>query len=174
MTNELSFQFTPTIQDYVRSYQSYQLRRKILLVMFAGLALFEVCLFFALIGGPFSHHLVLWAVLIPIPLFFLFFFAAIPLLFIRQIQKTKERFLSRIIWQLDDRQIQIKNDYSETRVDWGTFQELTETKDYYYLIYTANRTLYQFIPKRALASPNMDAAFREIISRNIGKKHSMD
>ena len=171
MADNFSFRFTPTKEDFLKSYRGYQLRHNYIWLILGGSTLLEICLFLSILGGNLGQNALMWGLLIPLPAIFFLFLVWIPSTLVHQIEQNKERILSEIEWRLDDSQILIKNKFGESRFDWGTFQKVIETKDFFYLIYSitkgTNATMYQFIPKRVFLSINDEAAFREIITRKI-------
>jgi len=84
-----------------------------------------------------------------------------------QVQQSENRILDEVQWLLDDTQIIIKDPHTELRVDWGTFRELVELKDYYLLVHTVNKNMFNFIPKRVFESADQEQAFCELVRQNI-------
>lgn len=165
MTGSFSFEFTPTREDYVNSYREFQLGRRNIKLLFGASALLELCLVGALISNI-SNGFWGWAFVVPLPLLYFYFWVWTPNLFGRQVEGDERLFVS-IRWQLDEREIVIKNQFSQTRHDWGDFQGFFETREFFFLIQSVSKGTFNFIPKRAFASPSEEGNFREIIRRNI-------
>jgi hypothetical protein len=166
MTQTISFQFTPAKEDYIRAARTIQMSNKRLWPILVAMVLLELCALSAILGGRLGGSPLNWMFVLPLPLVVLYIFVWGPINLGRQIEKN-ERFTCEVTWQADDSQILVKNKFSETKMDWGTFQRFIETKDCYYLVYTVNKQMSQFVPKRAFKSKEHEAAFREMLKRNI-------
>jgi hypothetical protein len=84
----------------------------------------------------------------------------------------EERLRAKTLYEIDDDGVLIRNDYAETKLDWGSFREFVITEDYYLLVYTLNRSMVQFIPRRAFASEHDEEAFRAILEASLPEVQS--
>jgi hypothetical protein len=83
-----------------------------------------------------------------------------------------ERLSSPVQYEANDEQIMFKNKFSETKLDWGSFCRVIETKDLFLLVYTSNKNCSQMIPKRAFASNDDEQAFRDLVAAKIPAKQN--
>ncbi len=111
-------------------------------------------------------------ILLPLGLFaFLFFYLTFalllqPLIVANRVEKD-ERLSSPVDFVVDEEQILFKNKFTETKLDWGSFQKVIESKSHFLLIYTVNKNMFQIIPKRAFASSEDEQSFRELLNTKI-------
>lgn len=54
---------------------------------------------------------------------------------------------------------------TESRISWDFYTGVWETTDFYFLVY--GKDLFSLIPKRAFRGPRQEAAFRELLRRNL-------
>ncbi len=167
MADPITVQFTPTPEDYVRTYRALQFRHPATRLVYALLTVFELCLVGSLFISRFESNSPLWAAAIPIPILLL---VAVlwPGYNVGRNAKNNERLLAEITWELDDDHVRTANRFAETKYDWGSFQALVENKEYFFLRHSANKRLYNFIPKRAFTSADQMAAFRDLFDRHAG------
>ena len=163
----ISFRFIPTKDDYVHSIRAFFLCdagfKRTLVIM----GIVELLIVVAALAGNLGDGLLLWLLALAMPALLVYLWVILPLNTGRQIEKN-ERFMSETTWELGEDQVLIKNKFSETKMDWGSFQKVVETGDYYLLVYTANKRMFQFIPKRAFESQEHAAAFREVLRQKLG------
>jgi hypothetical protein len=166
MAQTISFQFTPVKGDYIKTTRAIHMSNRQLWPILVAVVLVELCLLSAVLGRRLGDSPLNWMFVLPVPLAVVYIFVWGPINLGRQIEKN-ERLTCEMTWQVDDNQILAKNKFAETKMDWGTFQRFIETKDYYYLVYTINKRMFQFVPKRAFESKEQEAAFREMLKQNI-------
>jgi hypothetical protein len=75
-----------------------------------------------------------------------------------------EQILSPVTYEVDDQQLIIRNQFSETKNDWGTYRKTIETEEHFLLIYAVNPRCFQIIPKRAFASIEDQQTFRKMLN----------
>ncbi len=176
----LSFGFTPNKNDYIKSFQAYYLNNwGIWAVLVLATISLGVIAFLALLSGElrdnFSFAL---AFIIPLIVFiflgcFLLFALVINPLQIANKVKKDERLHSPIQYEVSAEQILFKNQFTETKTDWGSFQKFIETKDVFLLVYSINKRMFQIIPKRAFASSDDEQTFKQLlISKNLKSQNS--
>ena len=81
-----------------------------------------------------------------------------------------ERLGSPVQGQADEEQISFKTQFLETKLDWGSYHKVLESKDQFLLIHSANKNMFQIIPKRAFASVDDERAFRDLLKVKIPEK----
>jgi hypothetical protein len=163
----LTLTFTPTKQDYVKTLRAYYFRQRgtwIMLLVFSGVFVYGI--YTILTSGfdrypPYFYYLPL---LFVIYLLFIFFYS--PSLIGRRVQND-ERLRATATWQVNARQIVIKNRHSLTKLDWSQFQRVIATRNYYLFVYAANRNTIQFLPRRAFASPEQEESFRDMLRKKF-------
>jgi hypothetical protein len=176
----LSFGFTPTKNDYIKAFQAYYLSNWL---TWASLVLVTIIIgvvaFSTLISGKISDGYT-FALSFMLPLIMFMFLGSIllsalvinPLKIANKVEKD-ERLRSPIQYEVSTEQILFKNQYTETKTDWGSFQKYIETENVFLLIYSAHKGMFQLIPKRAFASSEDEQAFKQLlISKNLKSKNS--
>lgn len=169
MADPITVQFTPTPQDYVRTYRALQFRHPATRLVYALLTAFELCLVASLFISRFESNSSLWVAAIPIPLLLLLA-VMWPGYNVGRNARHNERLLAEITWEFNDERVRTANRFAETKYDWGSFQDLVENKEYFFLRHSANKRLYNFIPKRAFTSDGQMAAFRDLFDHHAGAK----
>jgi hypothetical protein len=156
---------TCTEKDYVKAARAIMMRGPASWVLWlVGLGM-TTCVIVALVRSGDTGSFFRFALLLP-AFMVLYTFVLSPMLIARRVRKH-ERLRTEVTWQFSDVDVLMSNKYSEVRIDWGTFQTVRETKEYYLLAYTVNKRVHQFIPKRAFESEEQEEAFRELL-RNHG------
>ena len=82
--------------------------------------------------------------------------------------------LKKVKYVLDSNGIKIITDDSEVKHNWSVFQKVYESKGYYYLVFNANKNMFQFIPKRAFQNKERDDLFSDLISKSIDDTQIID
>ena len=162
----ITVQFIPTKADYVRSVRAYYARQRIVWLTYAILA--ALCVL-ALAAGVFldADYLGLATTLGVVTLISLAFLLLVMPFMAHLQMRWNERSLCETIWQITGDRISITNTFGEATFDWGTFRRVFETRDYYLFSYTANRNLFQILPKRAFVSAEQATAFRKLVERKL-------
>lgn len=172
----LSFGFTPTKDDYLKAFRTFYLSSWPIWALLIFVSLPQaVCIFIAVLRGEFGdgYLLILPAIILltgVIVLISLLFIG--PLRVANKVEKD-ERLHSPVQYECSDEQIHFKDQFSELKTDWASYQQYIESKELFLLIYTANKNMFQIIPKRAFKSPDDEAAFRDLLlSKKIKRKSS--
>lgn len=160
------FRYTPTADDYRKGIASYYFRQTSFLILIGIAGLMFLIGVFLWIGAGFEQapYAPLLVFLLPILLFFSVLLQ--PWLASRQVNKN-ERMRTETTWTVSDDGLLVTTGYGQSKIDWETFGKVVETGDYFLLLYSWNRRLFQIIPKRAFASPDEMADFREYLKRHI-------
>jgi hypothetical protein len=67
--------------------------------------------------------------------------------------------------EFSDEGVQCNTSTTNTQMQWQAYQRVIETKQYYYLV--LSKFVVSVIPKRVFSSAQEEAAFRELIKRNL-------
>jgi hypothetical protein len=78
-----------------------------------------------------------------------------------------ERLRSPVQFQVTEESITIKDSFVESKVDWGSFRKVIETRNYFLLVLTVNKNAFQILPKRAFSSAPDENTFRELLHAKI-------
>jgi hypothetical protein len=81
--------------------------------------------------------------------------------------KKNNRMLSPVAWELDQNNLKFKTAFAESQMDWGTFGKVIESRQYFLLIYSFNKRMFTFLPKRAFTLPEQEGAFRALLKGYI-------
>jgi len=87
----------------------------------------------------------------------------------KQQARGRPRMLAETTWTAEEQQVTIQNQFQESRMDWGAWRACDELAGYFILPLATNRRFFQFIPKRAFASAEQMAAFRDLAARRIAR-----
>jgi hypothetical protein len=166
----LTFTYVPTKADYLKAFRVIYMRSwpvwsVIIIVMLAQ----GICIGSALLRGEVGFEL---GILLPLAIFvFLaiyltFALVVSPLRVANRVEKD-ERLNSPVHYEVSEAQIVFRNQFAETKLDWGSFQKVVESQDHFLLLYTVNKNAFQIIPKRAFGSPEDEQAFRDLLKAKI-------
>jgi hypothetical protein len=176
-----SFEFSYAVdeKDFARAMRTFILRRPQSLIIIIGsslLAGLTLCLILAAIifaptddgvvtsGGATLYLVICMGASLFLPAYLLLL---APYLAKRRIKKHKDMF-GFTAWIMDEEHLTIVSPKSRNEVEWSVFKKVIETKTYYFVVYTMNKNVSQFIPKAAFESPDQEARFREYIERHVG------
>lgn len=109
------------------------------------------------------------AYLLVVPFYLLFVFFIFPFMVATMMEKDN-RFSSPVQYEVDDGQIIYKTQFAETKLEWGSFQKVIESKYFFILVYSTNKKIFQFIPKHAFATTDDEQAFSNYLNIKIPKK----
>lgn len=160
--------FIPNRTDYIQALRDFQIRQRSTWIFLALGAAATVCtLTLMVLQRPFEFNL-----LYIFPVLFLIFFLLI-LFFVNPIRvgdqvRKNERLRSETTWEVDSDQIVIRTAYAESKFDWGTIGQVYESDEHFLMIYSANKRMFQILPKRAFASAEQMAGFRALVELTVG------
>jgi hypothetical protein len=169
----LSFSFVPTKNDYLKAIWTYYFSNSIILVgliflvLLVPLVILSVILLVAL-KSEVGTWLPITAIFILGSGFFAFVLLINPLITANKV-KNNERLNSPVQFEVSGDQLLIKNQFTETKLDWGSFQKVIETKDYFLLVHSVNKNMFQIVPKRAFSSSADEQTFRNLLTIKIPK-----
>jgi len=161
MSKTITLRYSPTTDDHVKGMRTFMLhiaRMRILLLVFALAFVAGVLLF--IFSDTLKSAAVVMIGLFPIFVIFLFVFS--PMQLRRRVQSDR-RLRAERVWELNDDQITIKNNYAEVSLEWSAFSVVKETSDQYVFI----AGTFVFLPKRAFESKEQEAEFRDLVKRHI-------
>ncbi|MBI4761341.1 MAG: YcxB family protein [Chloroflexota bacterium] len=170
----ISFKFLPSKTDYLMSFWAFYFRQW---KQWAGLLF--LALFFTASGLFASiRRDIETGYLAPLPAFFalVITFILIFALLVNpyraaQMVERNERLRSMVEGEASEDRIVLKDQFVETKLDWGSFQEVIEIPEYFILIYSSNKNMFHIIPKRAFKSSNDKLAFQKLLYTKIPKVH---
>ncbi len=169
----ISFRFVPTKDDYIKSFRIFYLNSWPAWAVLIVLVLFQIiCVGSAFVRGDLGFD---FGGIFPVVIFiFLVFYIAFalvinPITVASKVEKD-ERLSSPVQYEVSDEQIMFKNQFSEIKLDWGSFQKVIESKELFLLIHSTNKNMFQIIPKRAFASADDEQAFKNLLNVKIHKK----
>jgi hypothetical protein len=173
----VSFQITP--EDYARAVRAFTLRQPAavialvlsgLLICLTGLVLL-LSVVLLLIGRDLATGAASPLILLPCMAIYLLFPASLllirPFMSARQARKNPDNF-APVTWEVDDGHFRIQSARAKTELAWEVFNKVLETKRYYLLVYAVNKRVFQFVPKQAFESSELETAFRRYVEAHIG------
>ncbi len=163
----LTFRFTPTKEDYIRTVQAFNMRLKSMwfVLIIAGIMFIAGAANLIMTWQQgLSFPYILLTVIFPFFLLFLVFGNSF--MIGRQVGRN-ERFTTEVTWELSAEEVALRTRFAEAKMDWGSFAEFLETKSYFLVVYSANKRQFQFVPKRAFASPEQEQEFRDLLGQHI-------
>jgi hypothetical protein len=90
-----------------------------------------------------------------------------PVTSVGRLSKSVTHF-SEISWEASADRLHIQDGLTETNTDWAVFNCVYETGEHFLLLFASNRTLFQFIPKRAFTSAGQLNSFRDLLALKLG------
>ncbi len=169
MGQEINIRFTPSQGDYQKAIRAY-LKRKPITWIAPAFFLGSIVLYLIYLPKnitPQTCSPVVMVIML-VPILLVYQWVWVPLRLGHKVWQH-DRFRSETVWRISDDKIWVKNQYVESKFDWGMFCKVIETRDLYLLIYTVNKKTFQFIPRRAFESEEQESSFRHLVQRNVGK-----
>lgn len=168
---KIVIQFVPDLKDYSHVIRSFYTRKRSYWIGLGVAIAISVILLplsiFNLLTGDMRTGLYF----IPL-LLLLAFLVSIPLwngwLTIRSASKTENLTLPAT-YELGDEKVFVVNQIAEVKYDWSMFSRAFEDRNYYFITYSTNKYMFQFIPKRAFVSIDQKRMARELIVRHLGE-----
>ena len=66
--------------------------------------------------------------------------------------------------------ISVGIDTSEAKIDWETFRDFIETRSFFFLVYSENKSAFQFIPKQVFETSQQVEDFRQLLKEVFASK----
>lgn len=158
----LTIRFTPTPEDYAQALRAFVLNQRMtwfVLLLSAAMAAGGLLGVISSGGRNLGFGLFLTLVFI---VYVLFLWVVNPWLIRRRVRRNP-KMLQEIEWWVETDALIIHNQYRDTRIEWGKFIRLVETRQHYLLVYADDQDLYQALPRRAVGEATAQAAFKKLI-----------
>lgn len=84
----------------------------------------------------------------------------------RRVRRDR-RLRSLTTCQVGDEYLVTRNVLGESCLEWAAFHRLVETRAHLLLVFDINRRTFIIVPRRAFASAEQEAAFRDIVTRHL-------
>ncbi len=171
----LSFKFTPSPNDFTRAFWTFYLNNWILWVILTlTAAILGACglIIFATDTSA-SGYLAMVPLFLSLVLtsFLIFSLLISPYLAGQRVQHD-ERLNSPVEYQVSEEHLLFRNRFSETRLDWGSFNRVIESPELFLLVHSTNKNMFQFIPRRAFTSGADEQAFQNLLKAKISGSYS--
>ncbi len=169
----LSFKFTPSPNDFTRALWTFYLNNWILwAILILTTVILGACGLFSFVSATPSYLVMVQLFLSFVLTVFLIFSLLIrPYLVSQQVQHD-ERLNSPVEYQVGEEHLFFKNRFSETKLDWGSYNRVIESPELFLLSYSTNKNMFQIIPKRAFPSTADEQAFQSLLKSKISGSYS--
>ncbi|HWQ05548.1 MAG TPA: YcxB family protein [Longilinea sp.] len=172
MIQSIQAKFKPTPADYVKATLAFYFTQRSILLLVA------VSVVFVLLAVPYS--LIQWAngsniaiFILAIALGFLLIAAATvatPLMRVRKMVDHDETMRAETVWSIKNDRIELRNHFEKTELAWEMFDRLIDTRQYFLLVYAANKRQFTFLPKQAFSNKNESDRFVVLAHANIANR----
>ena len=115
-------------------------------------------------GSPPTLFELIW-LLLP-PLFVLFIFLIQPSRISRQAVQN-EQLITEATWEVKASGVQISSCFGSTLLEWGCFEKLLITGEYYLLLSKTKKNSFRFLPRRAFTSAQEETEFLGLVDEHI-------
>lgn len=163
MEKTISLRFKYTEEEYVAATRLYLTRSSDLIARFGVCCALAIGSIFLLMWLGITSELIplfIFAACFPFLIAFLLFFV-VP----RQRFRSDPKFADEYVLQFADDGIHFRTAQIDALLQWSLYNKVLEDERFYILIYGKN--MISVIPKRAFASAHHEAAFNEMLKRNI-------
>lgn len=163
MEKTISLRFKYTEEEYILATRLYMMRSTDFITRLVVCTLLAMaCSFLVVWLGVASEFLLLFIVVACLPFIigFLLFFV-LP----RQRFRSDPKFRDEYLLQFSDDGIQFKTTDIDALLQWSLYNKVLENERFYLLVYGKN--MISVIPKRAFDGANQEAAFSEMLKRNL-------
>ncbi|HKR01760.1 MAG TPA: YcxB family protein [Pyrinomonadaceae bacterium] len=163
MEKTISLRFKYTEEEYLAATRLYLMRSADIIIRLAICSLYAIgCIFLFTWLGFASQVIPLFIVVALFP-----FIMGFLLLFVipRQRFRSDPKFRDEYLMQFSDDGIHFKTAQVDSLLQWSLYNKVLENDRFYLLVYGKN--MISVIPKRAFASPIQEAAFGEMLKRNL-------
>jgi hypothetical protein len=163
MEKTISLRFKYTEEEYVAATRLYLTRSADLIIRLAICSLYAVGCIFLLTWLGFASEaipLFIFVACFPFLMAFLLFFV-VP----RQRFRSDPKFRDEYFLQFSDDGIQFKTAQIDALLQWSLYNKVLENERFYIMVYGKN--MISVIPKRAFTDKNQEAAFSEMLKRNL-------
>jgi len=165
----MRFEFTPTPEDYQKVIRIYYLSDIRLWIILGLFGLPQLCCSGYIISqNGFANGFFPFLLILLFPAFILYLLVWMPWSFAQRVKKN-ERLRAKTTWMVSGEQIIVKNEYSESKMDWETYQRVIESRGYFLLFNQANKNLFQMLPKRAFVTVEQELTFQKMLESKVKK-----
>ena len=165
----MRFEYTPTPQDYQKVIRIFYLSDRRLWVLVGVLGLPQVCCgIYYLTQFGLKNGIVPILLLLILPIFLLYMLVLMPWNFAQRAIKD-ERLRAKTTWIVSEEQIIVKNEYSESKLPWDSYQRVIESRAYYMLFAQGQKGLLQMLPKRAFFTVDQELTFQKMVFHKVKK-----
>jgi hypothetical protein len=154
-------------KDYIRAFRGFYTRQFGNQVFIFFLLLLIIIGIIGIARSGMQPAILVMVVLALIGLLYPYFIT--PLIIGSKLDKN-QGLLRESVWTFTDKEILVKAEGKESRLDWSAIHEFIETKDYFLLVHSGNKRIFQVVPKRAFESTEVEKRFREL----LGTKFATD
>jgi hypothetical protein len=170
--DKITLQFTPKPEDYSIAIKTYISNRQTsfsVLRGILGVPIFTILLSLVLniFNGDFQSFLCYLPILLMLLL--VLFLPAISGSSVARKTLKQPQLPHPVTFELDDEKIYITTQLAENKLDWNVFNKVVETDLYYLFIYTVNKNMIQFLPKRSFVSQTQQEDVRLLVEKKLGK-----
>jgi hypothetical protein len=165
MEKTISLRFKYTAEEYVAATRLYLVRSADFFARLGVCFLYAVgCMvLFAWLEVSLSPELIFLLVFVALLPFFIAFMHLIVLP--RRRFRSDPKFQDEYLLQFSDDGIQFKTSQIDALLQWSLYNKVLENERFYLLVY--GKHMISVIPKRAFADEFQEAAFREMLARNL-------
>jgi hypothetical protein len=163
MEQTISLRFKYTEEEYMAATRLYLGHSRDLMIRMIVVSLYSIAaigLFIWLDFGDGLIPLFIFGACFPLLMAFLLFFV-IP----RQRFRSDPKFADEYLLQFSDDGIHFKTAQVDALLQWSLYNKVLENDRFYILVYGKN--MISVTPKRAFASAEQEAVFKEMLKRNI-------
>lgn len=165
----MRFEFTPTPDDYKKAIRIYHLSDVRLWIIMGIFGLPQLCCsLYIIIQNGFSAGIYPFILLLLFPAFILYLLVWVPMSFAQRAKKD-ERLRAKTTWIVSEEQIIVKNDHSDSKTTWDSFQKVIESRAFYLFFFQGKRNQFQMLPKRAFMTVEQELAFQKMVSKKVEK-----
>lgn len=165
----MRIEFTPTPEDYKKIIRIYYLSNSRLWIILGVFGLPQLCCSVYVISqNVLQNNILPILILLLFPAFLIYLLVLLPASFAQRV-RNDARLKSKTTWIVSEQQIIIKNEFSESKLDWETFQRVIESRAYYLLFYQGKKLLFQMLPKRAFFSVDQELTFQKLLQKKVPK-----
>jgi hypothetical protein len=163
MEKIISLRFKYSEEEYAAATRLYLGHSTDLIIRLAALFFYSIACIALFIWLDFATGLIPWFIFagsLPLVIAFLLVFV-VP----RQRFRSDPKFADEYLLQFSDEGIHFKTAQVDALLQWSLYNKVLENERFYILVYGKN--MISVIPKRAFTSAEQEAAFSEMLRRNL-------
>lgn len=163
MEKTIGLRFKYTEAEYTAAMRLYLGQSRDLMIRMIAVSLYSIASIALFVWLDFGNALIplfIFGACFPLLMAFLLFFV-IP----RQRFRSDPKFADEYLLQFSDDGIHFKTTQVDALLQWSLYNKVLESERFYILVYGKN--MISVIPKRAFAGADQEAAFAEMLRRNL-------